>query len=492
MAAAPVPETRYVERPDGVSIAYQVVGEGPRDLLYVPGFISHLDLAWTEPRFASFIRRLAGFARVIMFDKPGTGLSDPITHIPTVEERAEDIGTVLDAAGSSRAVLMGFSEGVSSCVVYAATTPERVESLVLFGGIFVGLPGSELLTLAGITEDVVRDRWGRMDAAVANWGSGDTIELLCPSATSPAERRFWGLFERAAASPRMARGLNRAAQGIDVSEITKSVRTPTLLIHNVDDFVPVAQSRAAAAQIPDARLVELPGIDHAFWMGGNTEPALGEIEEFVSGSRHAPEPDRVLATVLFADIVGSTRTAAELGDARWREMLERHEAAVRRLVETWRGRVVKTMGDGHLCVFDGPARAIRCGLAIRDGAEAPVRVGVHTGECEVMGEDLGGITVHIGARVGALARPGEVLVSSTVKDLVVGSPLAFADRGDHELKGVPGTWRLFATGPADAPPPVSAERELRPADRVALRLARRAPGTMGRAAALTRRLGRSS
>jgi len=490
--AVPVPETRYVERPDGVSIAYQVVGEGPRDLLYVPGFISHLDLMWTEPRFAAFIRRLAGFARVIMFDKPGTGLSDPIAHVPTVEERAEDIGTVLDAAGSRSAVLLGFSEGASSCVVYAATTPERVESLVLYGGIFVGMPLEEVLQgEAGMTRDELRARWARMDVAVSHWGRGETLELLCPSADSAAERRFWGLFERAAASPRMARALVEAARRIDVSAAAPSLQTPTLLLHNVDDYVPIEESRLAAAMIPGSRLVELPGVDHAFWMGGNIEAALGEIEEFVSGSRHVAEPDRALATVLFADIVESTRTAAELGDARWRERLERHEDLVRRLVAEHRGRVVKTMGDGHLCVFDGPARAIRCGLAVRDQAEAPVRVGVHTGECEIMGDDLAGLTVHIGARVGALAAQGEVLVSSTVKDLVVGAPLAFADRGEHGLKGVPGTWRLFAAGPADAPPAVSAERELRATDRVALRLARRAPATMARAAALTRRRDRS-
>jgi class 3 adenylate cyclase len=371
--------------------------------------------------------------------------------------------------------------------LFAATWPERVESLVLFGGMFNAAPDEAALEAMSFTQAEVEARWAKITGAVAHWGKGASIEVMCPSIDSPGERRLWGLFERAAASPRMAQALIDAVRHIDVSAVLPAVQAPTLLLHQVDDFAPVEQSRYAAGQIPNARCVELPGRDHVFWVR-DPEPVLDEIEQFVTGARHAAEPDRVLATVLFADLVGSTQLVAELGDARWRERLERHEALVRRLVTAWRGRVVKAMGDGHLCVFDGPARAIRCGLALRDESEGTLRVGVHTGECESIGDDVGGMTVHIGARVGALASPGEVLVSSTVKDLVMGSPLAFADRGEHELKGVPGTWRVYAAGPAEAPPPLPSELELRGGDRMALTLARRSPATVRAAARLTQRL----
>jgi class 3 adenylate cyclase len=484
------PETRYVERPDGVSIAYQVVGSGPRDVVYVPGFISHLDLVWSEPHFVAWLRRLAAFARVIMYDKPGTGLSDPIEHVPLVEERRDDIRTVIDAVGSERPVLMGFSEGVPSALLFAATWPERVESLVLYGGIVKGSPTPEDLAGTDWTLERVAAHWARMGAALDEWGRGRTVELMCPSVDTPAERRFWALFERASASPRMARSLIAAVKALDVTPVLGSVTTPALLIHNVDDYAPVFQSRLAAARLPNARLVELPGCDHAFWMH-DPDPVADEIEQFVTGARRSAQTDRVLATVLFTDVVGSTERAAELGDARWRMLLERHDALVRRLVELHGGRVVKAMGDGHLSAFEGPARGIRCALALREESELPVRAGLHTGECEALGDDLGGLAVHIGARVGALAGAGEVLVSGTVKDLVVGSGLAFSDRGEHELKGVPGRWRVHAVGAAGAPVPVAAERELRPGDRIALRMANRAPETMRTAARVARRFSRS-
>jgi class 3 adenylate cyclase len=464
-----------VQRPDGVSIAYQVVGEGPRDVVYVPGFISHLDLAWSEPGFVEFIRRMAGFSRLIMFDKPGTGLSDPIDKVPTLEERCDDLRVVCDAVGTQRPVLMGFSEGASSCLLFAATWPERVESMVLYGALVKGHPTLEELSEFGLTQQDVEEKWRLIHDVTGDWGKGRTIELLCPSMTSPAERRFWALFERAAASPRMARGLIAAAEELDVTPALSAISAPTLLIHNVDDFVPIAGARIVARTIPGAVLVETPGRDHAFWLT-DPEPVIGEIEQFLTGTRAVAEPDRVLATVLFTDLVGSTEQAATLGDTRWREVLEKHDELVRRVVDAHRGRVVKTMGDGHLIVFDGPARAIRCAVALRDESEVPLTAGVHTGECESMGDDLGGLAVHIGARVAAQAAAGEVLVSSTVKDLVVGSELLFADRGQYELKGVPGTWRLFAVGEEDAPPPaVSPERELRPGDRMALGMARHAP-----------------
>ena len=483
-----VPETRYAERPDGVSIAYQVYGEGPRHLIWVPGFISHLDLLWTDARFVAVLRRLGTLGRVILFDKPGTGLSDPITHVPSVEERRDDIATVLDHAGVERVVMMGFSEGASSSLLFAATWPERVESLVLYGAIVKGLPDDSELEIWGFSRAQAEERWRSIQDVVADWGKGGLIGLLCPSMDSPVERRFWALFERAAASPKMARALIEAVRGLDVTQILPTVKTPTLLVHCVDDYAPVENSRHMAEVMPDARLVELPGGDHAFWFG-DAEPVLGEIEQFITGARGVAETDRVLATVLFTDLVGSTEQAAELGDARWRERLEAHDALVRRFVGQHRGRVVKAMGDGHLSVFDGPARAIRCAMALRDASELPLTAGVHTGECESIGDDVGGLAVHIGARVAAKAAPGEVLVSSTVKDLVVGSQLSFAERGEHELKGVPGRWRLHAVGPADAPP-VAHERQLRPGDRVALRMARRTPQVSRAAVKLLR--GRTS
>jgi len=482
------PETRYVERSDGVSIAYQVVGSGPIDLVYVPGFISHLDLAWSEPHFAGFLERLASFSRLVLFDKPGTGLSDPIAHVPTVEERRDDIGVVMDDAGCEAPVLLGFSEGVSSCLLFAATWPERVASLVLYGGIVKGRFSEEEADEFGVGE-FIESRWARMDAAAAEWGRGRTAELLFPSIDSPAERRFWALFERAAASPRMARALLEAVRDVDVTATLPTVTAPTLLLHNVDDFAPIAGSRYMAKCMPNARLVELPGADHAFWMG-DPEPVLGEIEHFVTGTRRVPDSGRVLATVLFTDVVDSTTRAAELGDARWRELLADHDRLVRRSVEAHGGRVVKAMGDGYLSTFDGPARGIRCALAIRDQSDLEIRAGLHTGECESIGEDLGGLAVHIGARVGSQAGPGEVLVSSTVKDLVVGSPLSFQDRGEHELKGVPGHWRLHVATGTEAVPAIAPERALRPSDRLTLRMARRTPETMRTAAKVARRLSR--
>jgi len=479
------PETRYVERPDGVAIAYQVIGEGPRDLVWVPGFISHLDLAWTEPHFVAMLRRLAAMGRVVLYDKPGTGLSDPISHVPTVEERRDDLRVVIDAVGCERPVLMGFSEGASSALLFAASWPERVESLILYGGIIKGRASGEELARFGFTQETYDLAWARVERAIGLWGKGEVSGLLNPSMDSPGERRFWALFERAAASPRMARALVEAVRGLDVTPILSTVATPALLVHNVGDFAPIANSRLMAKLMPNARLVELPGADHAFWFG-DSEAVLGEIEQFLTGTRAVVETDRVLATVLFTDLVGSTEQAAELGDARWRERLEHHDSTVRRLVGAHRGRLVKSMGDGHLSVFDGPARAIRCALALRGETGVPLTAGVHTGECESMGEDLGGLAVHIGARVAAKAASGEVLVSSTVKDLVVGSPFSFADRGEHELKGVPGRWRLYAVGSAAEPPPVAHERELRPGDRTALRMARRAPSVSRSAVRLLR------
>lgn len=484
------PETRYVERPDGVSIAYQAFGSGERTIVFVPGFASHLDLSWTDPRLAAFLTRMATWGRIVTFDKPGTGLSDPIPHVPTIDERAEDIRIVMDAVDCERATLIGFSEGVSSSVMLAAMHPERVERLILYGGLAKGEPTDEELAETGLTRESVDRLWDLAERMISEWGTGRTLQLLSPSATSPLQRRMMGFYERAAASPGMARALIMAARGMDVLPVLGSVQAPTLLIHRTGEFTPVANSRLMARGIPGARLVELPGDDHAFWMN-DPEPVLAEMERFLAVEGGAPEANRMLATVLFTDVVGSTRRAAELGDARWRAELEQLDALVRDRVREAGGRVVKSLGDGHLSTFGGPARAIRCALEVVERSELPLRAGIHTGECEVMGDDLGGLAVHIGARVGALAGEREVLVSGTVKDLVIGSPLTFADRGEHELKGVPGSWRLHAVGTPEAPPALPAERELRAGDRFALGAARRSPGRVGAVTGLVLRLGRS-
>jgi pimeloyl-ACP methyl ester carboxylesterase len=484
------PKTQYARNGE-VNIAYQVVGDGPIDLVLVPGFVSHLDLSWTLPEATVFFRRLASFARLILFDKRGTGLSDPVPGVPSLEERMEDLHAVLDAVGSERTALLGVSEGGPMSILFSATYPERASALVLYGTFPTGSPDPErfpaelcaglernLATLTGIVEE--------------HWGEGLSIAFFAPNlAGSTAMLRPFGLFERAAASPGMVSALLRSLSEIDVADVLPALRVPTLVMHrSADPAVPVENARFLAEHIPGARMVELPGNDHIPWLG-DADALLDEIEEFLTGSRHTPEPDRALATVMFTDIVGSTERAAALGDSRWRELLDAHHALVRDQIAADGGREIKTMGDGFLATFDGPARALRCARAItrRSGAQGvEVRAGVHTGECELIGEDVGGMAVHIGARVAAKAQPGEVLVSSTVRDLVVGSGFEFTDRGSHELKGVPGRWRLLAIAdqrlvsvPAvpSRPDAVAPNAQLRrPGDRMMLRLARRAPRAM--------------
>jgi class 3 adenylate cyclase len=432
------PPTQYVER-DGISIAYQVVGDGPVDMLVAPGFISHLDLQWTHPRYSRFLARLASFTRLIVYDKPGTGLSDPIPHLPTLEERGADIEAVLDAVGSERTVLLGISEGGPSSVVLTATRPERIASLILYGT-FAVFPN---LAPEAYSPEVIQryeEANYELQETLKHWGDGARLsDIFVPSANE-LERRTYGIFMRAAASPRMAQALIETAEQIDVRGVLSSVHMPTLVLHvDGDRAMPVEGGKLLADGIPGARFASHPGIDHAVWIG-DFDAIVDEIERFVTGAVHRAEPDRVLATVLFTDIVASTTRAAELGDRAWREVLERHDALVGRVVSEHGGRVVKHIGDGALSTFDGPAMAMRCAEALRDGvAELGIelRAGIHTGECEAIGEDLGGLAVHIGARVGALAGPGEIVVSSTVKELVVGSDMQFSDRGEHELKGVP-------------------------------------------------------
>ena len=470
-------KTRYVSN-GGVSIAYQVTGEGPIDLVVVPGFISHLELDWTNPGSADYLRSLMAFSRLIRFDKRGTGLSDPVPGVPTLEERMEDVHAVLDAAGSERAALLGLSEGGAMAALFAATYPDRVTALILYGSYACGSAEPE--------EGGVRsDNYPAVRGILDDWGEGRITEVFAPSVVSDERaRQVIGTYERSAASPGMARALIDASDEIDVRPILPTIQVPTLVLHRRDELVaPVEAARYMARQIPGAKLVELPGHDHIPWVG-DRQTLVHEIEEFLTGTRHVHEPDRVLATVLFTDIVGSTEKAAELGDTRWRELLERHDALAARQVDSFRGRVVKRLGDGMLATFDGPARAVRCAESLLDAAQSELgldlRAGVHTGECEAMADDLGGMAVHIGSRVTAGASPGEVLVSSTVKDLVVGSGLAFEDAGEHELKGVPGSWRLYrVAGRAPAPAPIEpAVAHMTQADKVFGRLARRAPGAM--------------
>jgi pimeloyl-ACP methyl ester carboxylesterase len=434
--------TRYANS-GGVSIAYQVNGEGPLALVFVPGFVSHVELLWDEPVVARFLRRLASFSRLIVFDKRGQGLSDRPADPPTLEDSMGDLRAVMEAAGCDRPAIFGISEGGPMSILFAATFPDRISSLVLYGTYarMVQAPGFP----CGIPNDAL-DRWGEMMGR--EWGGPVGVPLWAPGGDGDPEfERWWARLLRQGTSPAGAIALMELYREIDVRAILPTIRVPTLILHREDDrVVPVRQGRYLAEQIPGARYVELSGDDHLA-MVGDQDALIDEVEEFLVGSRRAHEPERALTTVLFTDIVGSTERAAELGDRRWRDLLERHDAMVRQQLDIHRGREVKTMGDGFLATFDGPARAIRCACAIRDelwGIGVEVRAGIHTGEVELIGDDVSGMAVNIGARIGALADRGEVRVSSTVKELVVGSGLEFAERGEHTLKGAPGEWRLFA------------------------------------------------
>jgi pimeloyl-ACP methyl ester carboxylesterase len=442
------PPTRYARSGDA-SIAYQVVGDGPIDLVLVLGFATHLELQWESPPLARFFERISSFSRMIVFDKRGTGLSDPVTDVPTLEERIDDVRAVMDAAGSERAALLGISEGGPMSVLFAATHPERVTALVLYGamGRTTEAPdypwASPAEALREAAAEFIAPSWGQ-DAQ-------GTVELFAPSLLhDPETLAFTARMERSAASPAMVQRIFEMFLDIDVRAVLPTIHVPALVLHRRGDRVVSRHAgRELAAQIPGARYVELAGIDHVPW-AGDAEAVLGEVEEFLTGSRSVPEPDRVLATVMFTDMVGSTQRAVELGDARWRELLSAHQAAVRRELARFRGREVKTLGDGSLATFDGPARAIRCGGAIAQAARSAgleVRIGLHSGEVELMDGDVGGIAVHIAARIGALAAAGEVLVSSTVKDLVAGAGISFVDRGARQLKGISDEWRVFAATP---------------------------------------------
>lgn len=437
------PTTRYARSGD-VSIAYQVFGEGDLDIVMVPGFVSHVELLWEHEPARRFMEELAAYARVMLFDRRGSGLSDPVATPPTLELRMDDVRAVMDAAGSQRAALIGLSEGVPMSLLFAATYPERVQALVCYGG----------TARATYADDYP---WATPEAALGesavelllpNWGDGSIVEVTSPSqADNPDVRAFLGRLQRGTASPGAMMMLAQMFLDLDLRDVVPSVHTPALVLHRRHDrMVNVRNARWLAEHLPDARLVELEGDDHVPWYERPDE-WHGEVREFLTGARAVRKPTRVLLTVLFTDIVDSTRTAAELGDHRWRALLEGHQREIRRSLTRFGGREVKTTGDGFLATFDGPARAIGCAREIVTSCEPlgiQVRAGLHTGECEQMDDDIGGIAVHIAARVSAHAGPGDVLVSRTVKDLVAGSGIEFSDRGTHTLKGIPDDWQLHA------------------------------------------------
>jgi class 3 adenylate cyclase len=441
-----VPETRYAITPDGAHIAYQVLGDGPLDLLCVPPAGSHLELVWEIPTLAHLFHRLASFSRLLRFNERGTGLSDPLGRFEpsSLEERAKDMEAVLDAAGSARATVMANGVGGLEAIYFAAFYPNRTASLVL-DGCYARLARAPDYPW-GVPREV-------LDRAVAraSQGVGQAEEMLRSSAPhAMQDPRFVAQYQRYGVAVRAPAAVRAVAEMYvygDVRPLLPGIQAPTLVLHHSgDNWIRRPHAVHLAEHIPGAKLVELPGEDNLIGVG-NSDGDLDEIEEFLTGVRHASVTERALATVVFTDIVGSTGRAAELGDRKWRELLDAHDGVVRRQLERYRGREVNTVGDGFLATFDGPGRAIECGCAIRDAVRAlgiEVRVGVHTGECEIRGDDLAGLAVHIAARVGGLAEAGQVLVSSTVKDLVVGSGIDFDDRGENELRGVPGTWHLYA------------------------------------------------
>jgi class 3 adenylate cyclase len=444
------PETRYAKSGD-VSIAYQVVGEGEHDIVYVPGYISNVELAWEWESWARLFEGLAGLGRLILFDKRGTGLSDRATGVAQLETRMDDARAVMDAVGSERAALIGVSEGVAMTLLFAATYPERTTAAVLYGS-----APARSTWAPDFPNAISREEWlARIPLREQGFGTREAAEKaigwLAPSLKG--DQGFidwWSRFERQSASPSAIGQLGRMNMEIDIRHVLPTIRVPTRFIHRIDERIPIENSRYMAVRIPGAELVELPGVDHAPWV--DPDQIVDPIEEFLhrvwdERAWEQTEIDRVLATVLFTDIVGSTEKAVELGDREWHELVERHHGVVRSQLARFRGREIDTAGDGFFATFDGPARAIQCACAIASSIRdlgIDIRAGLHTGEVELAEDKPRGIAVHIGARVSARAEPGEVLVSNTVKDLVAGSGIEFDERGTAELKGVPGEWRLYA------------------------------------------------
>lgn len=439
--------THYARNKEGQSVAYQVMGTGPPDIVFVPDWVTNLEIMWEEPTLARFLDRMASFARLICFDKRGTGVSDPVSlgAVPTWEEWMDDVGTVMDAVGSECAAILGHGDGGQMALLFAATHPSRTSALVLADtyarrrrapDYHCGVPPQ-------IAEQLI-------ELIVSTWGTGQGIVRGAPDlARNPSFVEWRGRYERLSMSPGQFKSIYPLTYELDFRPVLETIRVPTLVLHRVGNiYVHPDNGRYLADHIEGARFVEVPGEDHLFH-GGDTEALLGPVREFLTGTNEAPVEDRVLATVLFTDISGATEHADRLGDRVWGDLLERHHATVRQQLERYRGREIDTAGDGFFATFDGPARGVRCGLAIRDAVKLlgiEIRAGLHTGECELIGDKVGGIAVHIGARVMSTADRGDVLVSSTVKDLVAGSGLVFTGRGTHELKGVSGEWELFSAG----------------------------------------------
>ncbi len=435
------PATQYVDAGD-VAIAYQVVGDGPIDLVYAQGWLTNVEYAWESPHYAEFLTKLGRFARVVLFDKRGTGLSDRDVGFPTLEQRTEDISAVLDAVGSKQAALFGISEGGNMCSLFAATYPERTHSLILSGTSARGswAPDYPWKPTPEETEQAIADMR-------ENWGKPFGLDEAAPSmADNEAAREWWGAYIRNSASPKAAARITRLNAQVDIRGVLPTIRCPALVINREKDaWGPVDEARYIANLIPNSVLNIVPGADHLPWYG-DQDRIVGEIEEFLTGEREAYAGDRVLLTVLMTDIVGSTDKAARIGDGEWRRLLDQHDRTVRDRVRAFGGQTVNTTGDGFISTFSGPTQAVRCADAIRSGVaklELEIRAGVHTGECERRGKDIGGIAVHIAARILARAPQGKTLVSGTVKDLTVGSGLEFQPAGVFDLKGVPGDWPLY-------------------------------------------------
>jgi class 3 adenylate cyclase len=439
----PAARTQYARSGD-LSIAYQVIGDGPIDLLFIPGWISHVEHSWEEPALARFFERLSTFSRLILFDRRGTGLSDTLTGPPSPEDELADALAVLDAVGSERTAILAWAAGGATGALLTARHPERVGALVMYAAI--------VSTTSGADYDWTHTREQRMafiDEMVASWGEGNRIAAFAPSMEGDPRFRAWlSRMERLAASPGTIRAIFEAASDVDVREVLPTIRVPTLVLHRDDDrAIDARHSHYVAANVPGARFVELRGIDSMPWIG-DSQTVVEEIEEFLTGGRRGSEPERALLTVMFTDIVGATWHAARLGDSRWRDLLAAHDACVREQLARFDGREVKTIGDSVLAVFGSvPSRGLRCAKAVVDAVHElgiEVRIGMHTGECELIGDDVGGMAVHIAARIASMARADEVLVSGTVYGTVVGAGIDFESRGMHTLKGVTGDWPIFA------------------------------------------------
>ena len=435
-------DVQYARSGDGTHIAYEVASQGDVDLLYIPPVGSHLDIKWENPDYARMLKRLAAFSRLVTMDKRGSGLSDRRPAIPVAAEQVEDVVAVLDAAGSQRAFLFGSLDGAGAALLTAAAYPNRVSGVVAYG------TGPRILAapdFPGVDEGTARSM---ISSILATYGTPAGVAITAPSMVgNRAYERWYAHFQRSSVSPGEYFEFLEALFATDVRDVMPTVRVPVLVMRKEHDtLVPPQTVRWLADHLPDSRYVEVPGRDWTPWTDG-ADALVDEIETFVTGRHEHLDADRVLATVVFTDIVDSTRQAAELGDARWSILLDQHDETIRAHVERWRGRVVKSTGDGALATFDGPARALQCAVELRDALHQlgiEIRTGVHTGEVEARDGDLGGIAVHIAARIEALARPGEILVSRTVVDLVVGSRLAFDERGVHGLKGVPGQWTIYS------------------------------------------------